>query len=291
MHPGAKFPQLSVILTSIGWKAVQCDELRRIEIDRRNVSSYAENALTTKRPTGSFDMRLKTRFLAGFTLLVIAPSLALAQAEPLTTIADPAKVAPPPVVIEPSPMPVPVPAKPPAPAPKKKAFSDGLKPGQYVWEKRASEAKDLRIVAVIDIQRIYVFDGSTLVAFSTISTGKKGHATPTGSFKILQKNIDHKSNIYSNAPMPYMQRLTWDGIALHAGHIPGYAASHGCLRLPLPFAKALYGVTKMDQPVIVLADLSTPAPKPEPVVTPEPVVKPAVTDPVNETATPEKPVL
>ena len=91
--------------------------------------------------------------------------------------------------------------------------------------------------------------------------------------------------------MPYMQRLTWDGIALHAGHIPGYAASHGCLRLPLPFAKALYGVTKMDQPVIVLPDLSTPAPKPEPLVTPEPVVKPVVTDPVNETAAPDKPVV
>ena len=236
-------------------------------------------------------MRLKTRFLAGFTLLTLLPTLVLAQADPSVTDPVPAKVAPPPVVIEPVPMPAPTPPKPPAPAPKKKAFSDGLKPGQYVWEKRANEAKDLRIVAVIDIQRIYVFDGSTLVAFSTISTGKKGHATPTGSFKILQKNIDHKSNIYSNAPMPYMQRLTWDGIALHAGHIPGYAASHGCLRLPLPFAKALYGVTKMDQSVIVLADLSTPAPKPEPVVVPEPVVKPVVKDPAIETAGPEKPVV
>ena len=236
-------------------------------------------------------MRLKTGFLAVFALLVIAPSLALAQAELATTVTQPAQVALPPVVIEPVPMPVPAPAKPPAPTPKKKAFSDGLKPGQFVWEKRANDAKDLRIVAVLDIQRIYVFDGSTLVAFSTMSTGKKGHATPTGSFKILQKNIDHKSNIYSNAPMPYMQRLTWDGIALHAGHIPGYAASHGCLRLPLPFAKALYGVTKMEQPIIVLADLSIPAPKPEPVVIPAPVVEPEVTDPAIETPVPEKPVV
>ncbi len=236
-------------------------------------------------------MRLKTRFMTGLTILVIAPSLALAQTQPLPPISEPAQVAPPPVVVEPAPIPAPKPSKPPAPAPKKKAFSDGLKPGQFVWEKRANDARDLRIVAVLDIQRIYVFDGNALVAFSTISTGKKGHATPTGSFKILQKNVDHKSNIYSNAPMPYMQRLTWDGIALHAGHIPGYAASHGCLRLPLPFAKALYGVTKMDQPVIVLADLSTPAPKPEPVVTPEPVVKPEVKDPVTETTAPEKPVV
>ncbi len=215
-------------------------------------------------------MRRTTRFLAGFTLSAIAPIAVFAQTAPQTVQGE----AVPPVVIDPAPVvvPKPAPVKPapkPAPAPKKKAFSDGLKPGQYVWEKRASAAKDLRIIAVIDIQRIYVFDGDTLVAFSTMSSGKKGHPTPTGTFKILQKNVDHKSNIYSNAPMPYMQRLTWDGIALHAGHIPGYAASHGCLRLPLPFAKALYGVTKMDQVVTVLADLSTPAPPPEPEPVPE----------------------
>jgi L,D-transpeptidase catalytic domain len=93
-------------------------------------------------------------------------------------------------------------------------------------------------------------------------------------FNILQKNIDHKSNIYSNAPMPYMQRLTWDGIALHAGHIPGYPASHGCLRLPMGFAKSLFQVTKMDQPVVVLADLSPPKPKPAPTPEPTPEAQP-----------------
>jgi lipoprotein-anchoring transpeptidase ErfK/SrfK len=230
-------------------------------------------------------MRRSARFLAGFTLMAIAPSLVFAQtvSQPATDIEPPAAVAPPvqtpppaPVVVDPKPTPVKPTPKPVTPAPKKKAFSDGLKPGQYVWEKRANQAQDLRIVAVIDIQRIYVFDGSTLVAFSTMSTGKKGHSTPTGAFKILQKNVDHKSNLYSNAPMPYMQRLTWDGIALHAGHIPGYPASHGCLRLPLPFAKALFGITKMDQPVIVLADLSSPTPEPEPEVQPETEPKPEV---------------
>jgi lipoprotein-anchoring transpeptidase ErfK/SrfK len=230
-------------------------------------------------------MRRSARYLAGFTLLVVGPSLVFAQpvSPPAGNDETPAAVAPPvqtpepaPVVVEPKPTPPKPTQKSASPAPKKKAFSDGLKPGQYVWEKRANDAKDLRIVAVIDIQRIYVFDGSTLVAFSTMSTGKKGHPTPTGAFKILQKNIDHKSNLYSNAPMPYMQRLTWDGIALHAGHIPGYAASHGCLRLPLPFAKALYGITKMDQPVIVLADLSSPTPEPEPEVNPETEPKPEV---------------
>lgn len=162
-------------------------------------------------------------------------------------------------------------AKPPvAKKPAKKEPVDSLKPGQYIWEKRAYNATDLRIIAVLDIQRLYVFDGDTLVGVSTISAGKKDKPTPTGTFEILQKNIDHKSNLYSNAPMPYMQRLTWDGIALHAGHIPGYPASHGCVRLPLPFAKALYSVTKMKQPVTILADLNRPEPKPEPVVEPQP---------------------
>ena len=228
-------------------------------------------------------MRCLTRKWAGFLLLASVPTLAAAQA-----VGDPAEAAKtdpvnqevvpagplPPVIV---PKPAPAPVKP--PAPKKKPFSDGLKPGQYVWEKRANGATDLRIVAVLDIQRIYVFDGGTLVAFSTMSSGKKGHATPTGSFKILQKNIDHKSNLYNDAPMPYMQRLTWDGIALHAGHIPGYPASHGCLRLPLAFAKSLYSITKMDQTVIVLPDLSSAPPKPieeKPEVKPESEATPEV---------------
>jgi lipoprotein-anchoring transpeptidase ErfK/SrfK len=241
-----------------------------------------------KRLAGSFNMDRTTRILAGFSLLAAAPSLVFAQtaSQPAQDENTPAVVKPPVVdtpLAPPTALPKPAPVKPAVAAPKKKAFSDGLKPGQYVWEKRANGATDLRIVAVIDIQRIYVFDGDTLVAFSTMSSGKKGHATPTGAFKILQKNIDHKSNIYSNAPMPYMQRLTWDGIALHAGNIPGYAASHGCVRLPLPFAKALFGITKMDQPVIVLADLSSPTP------TPEPEIKPEVMDPATDVAVPEKP--
>ena len=214
-------------------------------------------------------MRRQTRNWASFLLFASAPALAAAQAveQPVevskpeipSTGAGPVQPLPP--VVVPKPVPAPKPVTP--PAPKKKPFSDGLKPGQFVWEKRANTAQNLRIVAVLDIQRIYVFDGPTLVAFSTISTGKKGHATPTGAFKILQKNVDHKSNIYNNAPMPYMQRLTWDGIALHAGHIPGYPASHGCLRLPMAFAKSLYGITKMDQLVTILPDLSAPQPKPE----------------------------
>src|SRR3546814_10651322 len=72
-----------------------------------------------------------------------------------------------------------------------------------------------------------------LVGMASVSTGMKGHRTPTGEFPVLQKRQWHRSNLYSNAPMPFMQRLTWDGIALHAGHNPGYPASHGCIRLQI----------------------------------------------------------
>jgi lipoprotein-anchoring transpeptidase ErfK/SrfK len=210
------------------------------------------------------------RLLVTAGLICIVPATLYAQSAPAQVKAAPATM--------PAPAPAPAPAKP-APAPQKKEPVDGLKPGQFIWEARANEAKNLRIIAVLDIQRLYVFDGDELVALTTISSGKKGKATPTGNFTILQKNIDHRSNIYSNAPMPYMQRLTWDGIALHAGHNPGYPASHGCIRLPLAFAKALYGVTKMDQSVIVLPDLKPrkpvePQPAPQP--TPQPTQTPSV---------------
>ena len=86
-------------------------------------------------------------------------------------------------------------------------------------------------------QRAYVYRGGTLIGVTTVSTGRPGHDTPTGRFEILEKRREHFSNLYNNAPMPFMQRLTWDGIALHAGQIPGRPASHGCVRLPLEFAR------------------------------------------------------
>lgn len=226
-----------------------------------------------------------------------APVSAPAQTAP-PQASTPPVLAPEPSVNAPMTVTPPVPAPEPEPAPKpakKKGPVDSLKPGQFVWDQRDSYEGPLKIVAVLDIQRIYVFQNDKLLGFSTISTGKKGKETPTGIFNILQKNIDHKSNLYSNAPMPYMQRLTWDGIAMHGGHLPGYPASHGCIRLPHPFAKALFGVTQMNQEVVVLKDTSTPVKRPEPkpvlVVDPpvvpvvQPVVEPAVTPP----ASPAKP--
>ncbi len=103
-------------------------------------------------------------------------------------------------------------------------------------------------------QTMFVFKDGALWDSSPVSTGKRGHQTPSGVFPILQKREFHRSNIYSNAPMPFMQRLTWDGIALHAGRVPGYAASHGCIRMPHGFAQSLFKLTKASATTVVIGD-------------------------------------
>jgi L,D-transpeptidase catalytic domain len=103
-------------------------------------------------------------------------------------------------------------------------------------------------------QNMFVFSDGLLWASTPISTGKRRHETPSGMFPILQKHKLHRSNIYSGAPMPYMQRLTWDGIALHAGRVPGYAASHGCVRVPRAFAQSLFKLTKASATTVVIGD-------------------------------------
>ena len=108
----------------------------------------------------------------------------------------------------------------------------------------AGDQVPLQVIVSKDQQSLVVYDGNTVVATSNVSTGKAGHSTPTGIFSILEKRRFHKSNIYSNAPMPFMQRLTWSGIALHASNsVPSYPASHGCVRMPNDFAKQLFKMT------------------------------------------------
>ncbi len=126
-----------------------------------------------------------------------------------------------------------------------------LKPGEFLWVPQVSPRGPVVMVVSLPEQKAYVYRNGVLIGASTVSTGKKGHETPTGVFTILQKNEDHYSNIYNNAPMPYMQRLTWSGVALHAGRLPGYPASHGCVRMPYDFAQKLYGVTKTGLTVVV----------------------------------------
>ena len=103
-------------------------------------------------------------------------------------------------------------------------------------------------------QRMHVLKDGEPWAEAPVSTGRRGHVTPSGVFPILQKQVWHRSNKYSNAPMPYMQRLTWTGIAMHAGRLPGYAASHGCIRMPYGFARQLYALTRASATTVVIAN-------------------------------------
>jgi len=129
--------------------------------------------------------------------------------------------------------------------------AEWLRTGQYVWAADRDEQAPVTIVVSVSAQMAYVYQGSELIGVSTVSTGRRGHSTPLGGFTILQKQLFHRSNLYSNAPMPFMQRLTWSGIAMHAGQLPGYPASHGCIRLPRAFAEWLFGVARLGSPVIV----------------------------------------
>ena len=124
-------------------------------------------------------------------------------------------------------------------------------PGDFSWHPERAPEGPVAVIASIPEQRVHVYRNGIRIAVSTCSTGKPGHETPTGVFTILQKDKDHRSSTYNNAPMPNMNRLTWDGIALHAGNLPGYPASHGCVRLPLEFSRLLFTVTHVGTPVII----------------------------------------
>ena len=100
-------------------------------------------------------------------------------------------------------------------------------------------------------QKLKVYDANGLFSESPISSGMAGRDTPTGIFSVIQKSKWHRSNLYSDAPMPFMQRLTWSGIALHAGSLPGYPASHGCIRVPVTFAVQAWSWTRMGTRIVV----------------------------------------
>jgi lipoprotein-anchoring transpeptidase ErfK/SrfK len=108
-------------------------------------------------------------------------------------------------------------------------------------------------------QKLRIYDANGLFAETPVSTGMPGHPTPMGAFSVIQKQKFHRSNIYSDAPMPFMQRITWSGIAMHAGVLPGHPASHGCIRMPMAFAVKMYGWTRMGARVIVTPGDVTPA--------------------------------
>jgi hypothetical protein len=148
-----------------------------------------------------------------------------------------------------------------------------LKPGQFVWESGVAPEGPVVVVVSITEQRGYVYRNGVQIGYTTVSTGKPGHQTPTGIFTILQKDKAHRSSTYNDAPMPYQERLTWDGVALHAGGLPGYPESHGCVHLPSKFSEDLFGVTHLGMTVVIVNAKTAPAD----------VVHPAALAPVDTT--------
>ncbi|HEU0153518.1 MAG TPA: L,D-transpeptidase family protein [Arenimonas sp.] len=126
-----------------------------------------------------------------------------------------------------------------------------LLPGEYLWLPELAPRGPVLVLVSLPEQRAYVYRNGVRIGVSTVSTGKPGFETPTGLFTILQKKREHYSNLYDDAPMPFMQRLTWDGIALHAGRVPGHPASHGCVRLPYAFSERLFDVTSQGITVVI----------------------------------------
>lgn len=133
-----------------------------------------------------------------------------------------------------------------------------LKPGEWVWAPEIAPEGPVLIVVDLGEQMAFIYRNGVNIGVSTISSGKPGHETPTGVFQILQKDAHHHSSTYNNAPMPYQERLTWDGVALHAGGLPGYPESHGCIHLPFVFAKELFQITTMGGTVVVTGTAGAP---------------------------------
>jgi L,D-transpeptidase catalytic domain len=133
-----------------------------------------------------------------------------------------------------------------------------LRPGQFIWKGDAITAGPVVVVVSLQEQRVYVYRNGIRIGVTTASTGKPGHGTPTGVFMVLQKDRNHHSKTYDNAPMPFTERLTWDGIALHAGGLPGYPSSHGCVHLPSEFARRLFDASPMGMTVVIASQQRDP---------------------------------
>ena len=126
-----------------------------------------------------------------------------------------------------------------------------LKAGEFLWAPQVAPEGPVLLVVSLPTQHAIIYRNGIPIGITTVSTGRPGHRTPTGVFTVLQRQVEHYSSLYNSAPMPYMQRITWGGVALHGGHLPGYPASHGCIRLPHEFARLLYGVTRLGMTVII----------------------------------------
>ncbi len=154
-----------------------------------------------------------------------------------------------------------------------------------VPEKQSAKPEGPLIIAIsIDKQNLKIYDANGFFAEAPVSTGMKGHPTPTGVFSVIQKHKLHHSNIYSGAPMPYMQRITWSGVAIHAGVLPGYPASHGCIRMPMAFAIKMWNWTKMGARVVVTPGEMKPSSFSHPLLVTQKVApQPTVAEPQTDT--------
>jgi hypothetical protein len=133
-----------------------------------------------------------------------------------------------------------------------------LQPGEYLWAPQVAPSGPVLLVVSLSTQRAVIYRNGIPIGISTVSTGRPGYQTPTGVFSVLQRHVEHYSSKYDDAPMPFMQRLTWGGIALHGGNLPGYPASHGCIRLPTAFAQRLYRVTRLGMTVVITDQTAVP---------------------------------
>ena len=131
-----------------------------------------------------------------------------------------------------------------------------LRTNEYTWHPETSPQGPVLVVISLPEQQAYVYRNGVLIGRTTISSGRAGHRTPTGVFTVLEKARKHYSSIYKGAAMPFMERLTWGGIALHGGKLPGYPDSHGCVRLPKEFSELLFGVTRVGTTVVVANESS-----------------------------------
>src|SRR3954469_98586 len=216
----------------------------------RSVATCTRGAFVqkTQRPSmGHFYSRNRT------ALLAMTASAAL-----LTGLATSANAVP--LIMQPGPAPQPEAARSAKPKSSVLASRDKAATKSKESEDVAAKARGLLTVVVsISKQQLTLYSDGHPIAHSRVSTGVPGHATPTGVFSVIQKDRWHRSNIYDNAPMFYMQRITWSGVAMHQGVVPNGPASHGCIRLPEAFARQMWTTTKMGARVIIARSEVTPA--------------------------------
>lgn len=137
--------------------------------------------------------------------------------------------------------------------------ADMLKKGEFTWAPEIAPAGPITVLVSLDEQRAYTYRNGVLIGVATVSTGKPGHETPTGVFTTKLKDKDHHSSKYNNAAMPYTQKITNDGVALHAGGIPGYPESHGCVHLPSEYARLLFEAAPLGMTVVIADAKSEPS--------------------------------